>query len=195
MVCRWPPSNQLRSTPNRAQKIGQSVLWGQPPALVNKHCNETCAFCRSFSYLSMVMLVILVILVIFTRQKDRRMIQQIRTSPSLSLSLSFFDANEYSLRKSKSCSESFTHITDKTQKWDLKNTVSLGYFGVQNGSKWNLGMFFPSQRHRQGQIRRRPPRHAAQCVALRGHVAGAMAWCHGCLRTCFFPGGKSLNIS
>ena len=35
---------------------------------------------------------------------------------SLSLSLSFFDANEYSLRKSKSCSESFTHITDKTQK-------------------------------------------------------------------------------
>lgn len=34
-------------------------------------------------------------------------------------------------------------------------------------------MFFPSQRHRQGQIRRRPPRHAAQCVALRGHVAGA----------------------
>ena len=191
MVCRWPPSNQLRSTPNRAQKIGQSVLWGQPPALVNKHCNETCAFCRSFSYLSMVMLVILVI---FTRQKDRRMIQQIRTS-LLSLSLSFFDANEYSLRKSKSCSESFTHITDKTQKWDLKNTVSLGYFGVQNGSKWNLGMFFPSQRHRQGQIRRRPPRHAAQCVALRGHVAGAMAWCHGCLRTCFFPGGKSLNIS
>ena len=42
--------------------------------------------------------------------------KKIRISPSLSLSLSSFDANEYSLRKSTSCSESFTHITDKTQK-------------------------------------------------------------------------------